>query len=182
MCLSSSLLGELFSKPMRGLVHVLLTNEKSVTCHPGVLSSMLRWWHSALCLFPFLTSSPYFDELPPAANHRPVLWSPDQWESVAWWWEDRETWQWQEEPKWEDLNRRRENRQPWHELLGIQAQDTILSILKQTMRHKTGETIAQFSLDKAGFAAWLPSQTAFNISNSYDILIFIPLNSVLALF
>ena len=42
-----------------------------------------------------------------------------------------------------DLNRRREGKP-------CQAQDTILSILKQTMRHKTVETIAQFSLDRAG--------------------------------
>ena len=41
-------------------------------------------------------------------------------------------------------------------------QDTILSILEQTMRHKAGETIAQFSLDTGPApAASLPSQKYF---------------------
>ena len=147
------LLGEFLSKPMRSFNQVTLTNHKAGACHPGVLSSMLRWWHLALCLF--------LRFLSPFLNHQPIrgLWcglltNEKTWPMWFKWWEDQgATMTGGAQVGWGDLNRRRENRErrgntwPWH---GGGSQDTIMTFLKQTMRHKPGETIAQFSLDTAG--------------------------------
>ena len=62
-----------------------------------------------------------------------------------------------------DLNRRREGKP-------CQAQDTILSILKQTMRHKTGRQL----LNLAWIGPGLDYPNKLFLSNSYDILKFIP--------
>lgn len=152
---------------MRGLDHVTLTNHRTGTCHPGMLSTMLWWWHLAFCLFLFLTASSYFNESP--ANQRSAMGSSDQWEDRAnvnqvMGGSENATMTGGTQEGWEELRgggKQREHRSVTWALLRRRIQDTILSILKQTMRHKAGETIAQFSLGTAGSCAWLPSQNAF---------------------
>ena len=115
------LLGEFLSKPMRSFDQVTLTNQKTGACHPGVLSSMLRWWHLALCLFlRFL--SPFFSHQPIRGLWCGLLTNEKTWPMWFKWWEDQgATMTGGAQVGWGDLNRRRENRErrgntwPWHE-------------------------------------------------------------------
>ena len=138
-----ALLGEPHSQPTRIPGCVRVTNEKLGKCHPGLLSSMLGWWHLALCLFllfdwhPVLILRPHLHQPIRGlyCNHltnEKLLLSNGRIRRSD---NDRA-----QVGRFKLLER--EN----HDMSWATSR-TIMSILKQTMSHKARETIAQFTLD-----------------------------------
>ena len=137
------LLGEPHSQPTGIPGCVRVTNEKLGKCHPGLLSSMLGWWHLALCLFllfdwhPVLILRPHLHQPIRGlyCNHltnEKLLLSNGRIRRSD---NDRA-----QVGRFKLLER--EN----HDMSWATSR-TIMSILKQTMSHKARETIAQFTLD-----------------------------------